>query len=205
MRSLAGVAAPLLRHNVDTDTIIRSRDISTTAKTGFGSRLFACWRYAADGSQREEFVLNRPRYRSAAFLVAGSNFGCGSSREAAVWALRDHGIRSVVAISFGSIFFKNCLLNHLVPIALGRQPVLEIVEKLEQPSVEPRLSLDVDACVLRTAWGRTHRFSLPECFLEMLRTGSDPIDATLARIEDIDVFDAEDRGRRPWMLASSRD
>ena len=120
---VTGVAAPLLRHNIDTDQITPGHTGMKVQKSGFAAGLFFNWRYLPDGSDNPEFILNQPPYREASFLVAGGNFGCGSSREFAVWALRDFGIRAVVAASFGSIFAANCITNGVLPIVLDQASV----------------------------------------------------------------------------------
>jgi 3-isopropylmalate/(R)-2-methylmalate dehydratase small subunit len=201
IRFIAGIAAPLLRDNVDTDTIISSRDISNVTKTGFGDSLFACWRYSegVEGrTERPDFVLNRPPYRSAVMIVSGANFGCGSSREAAVWALRDFGIRCIVGVDFGTIFYQNCMVNGVLPIVLSRRRVQAIVAALERTIDAPRLVVDLVELVLTTPSGEAVGFSVPSLYRQMLLEGQDPIDATLALCDEIAAFDKAARARRPW-------
>jgi 3-isopropylmalate/(R)-2-methylmalate dehydratase small subunit len=143
--TLTAIAAPLLRDNVDTDAIIPSREMRSVSKKGLADGLFAGWRYVAIGSRepQRDFVLNRPRYAGARILVSGANFGCGSSREHAVWALAEFGIRAVVAPSFNPIFQANCIANGVVPVLLDRDVVATIAAALEE-SASPHLTVDLD-------------------------------------------------------------
>lgn len=191
---LTGVAAPLLGDNIDTDTIIPSREMRTTGRTGLTDGLFAPLRYL-DADAREEnpaFVLNQPRYRGAQILLAGANFGCGSSREHAVWALHEYGVRAVVAESFAPIFAGNCVLNGIVPAGLAR----EAVEALAG-SGEP-VTVDLHAMAVSTPslW---YGFTLPEDDRQMLLDGLDAIDLTLRHRDEIAAFLRRDTGARPWV------
>jgi 3-isopropylmalate/(R)-2-methylmalate dehydratase small subunit len=196
---IEGIAAPLLRDNVDTDTIIPSRDITSPSREGFGAKAFAPWRYLGPGGpENPEFVLNRAPWRDASILVAGRNFGCGSSREMAVWALVQFGIRAVVAVSFGAIFRQNCIRNGLVPVELPGEVVTALAARaeLEAPL---RLVVDVAALALIEPAGLQHAFGLDAADHEMLVTGLDAIDRTWQHRTAMESFEAADRGARPWI------
>lgn len=191
-RELSSIAAPLLRDNVDTDTIIPSREMRSTGRSGLAAGLFAPWRYS-DADRRIEdpsFVLNQPRYREASVIAAGANFGCGSSREHAVWALAEHGIRAIIAESFAPIFRANCLRNFLLPISLSRAAV----ESLAGREVTIRLA---ERRVLTGS--EAHQFEIDPEALQMLLEGLDAIDLTLAQSDAIDAWTAKDRAARPWV------
>jgi 3-isopropylmalate/(R)-2-methylmalate dehydratase small subunit len=193
-----GIAAPLKRDNIDTDVIIPSRDITSPSREGFGAKLFAPWRYTGPGGpENPEFVLNRAPWREARILIAGRNFGCGSSREMAVWALVQFGIRCVIAPSFGAIFRNNCIRNALLPVQLPEAVVDALaVAAQARPLV---LSVDLEACEVRGPDGLRHGFEIDADDREMLLTGMDAIDRTWQQRAAIEAFEAGDRLRRPWM------
>lgn len=196
----SGIAAPLMRINVDTDAIIPSREMKRVSKEGLGEGLFANWRYR-DVATREEdpdFVLNRPPWRAASILLGGANFGCGSSREHAVWALKDFGFRAVVAPSFGSIFQGNCVRNGIVPVELAETLIATLVAAEEASPGRP-MTIDLEACRLIDADGAAHHFRIAEQSRYLLMEGLDPIAATLAEDDRIQAFLARDRGERPWV------
>lgn len=198
IRLIEGVAAPLLRPNIDTDTIIPSREITSPGREGYGDKLFAPWRYL--GPERHEnpdFVLNRAPFRRARILIAGENFGCGSSREMAVWALHQFGLRCIVAPSFGAIFRSNCVRNALLPVELPAQTVAALAAAAE--SGELRLCVDLEACEVVEAGGRRHRFAIDAAEREMLLSGLDAIDLSWQWRARIEAFEAADRQRRPWI------
>ncbi len=189
--TIRSAAIPLLRDNVDTDAIIPSREIRTVSKTGLAEGLFAGWRYR-DIDRREpnpDFVLNDPVYREAQILLAGANFGCGSSREHAVWALREYGVRAIIASSFNPIFRGNCVRNGIVPVELDAGPVAAA----RQP-----ISVDLAAQTVSAASGESWRFEIDAESKSMLELGLDAIDLTLRRRDEIARFKEEDRKRRPW-------
>ncbi len=189
---LSGMAAPLLRNNVDTDTIIPSREMRTTGRTGLAEGLFAPWRYLDADARTEDpdFVLNQTDFRSAQILVSGANFGCGSSREHAVWALAEFGIRAIIAESFAPIFYGNCLRNFILPIALDRS----LVEALAGQD----LTIDLADQQVRLA-EQSFEFSIESEAKLMLAEGLDAIDLTLTQESAIDSWTAIDRSTRPWV------
>lgn len=201
--SLTAVAAPYPQTNVDTDRIIRIERCARTPREEMGLWAFEVERFRADGSDNPEFVLNRAPFRDARILVAGENFGCGSSREMAVWAIAGMGIRCVIAPSFGEIFFGNCFQNGLLPIRLPSNTVDTLLERLAAaPADAPgqaTLSVDLQACQLRTPWGATIAFEVEALRRQMLLEGLDPIGLTLRHAAKIESFQAADRARRPWI------
>jgi 3-isopropylmalate/(R)-2-methylmalate dehydratase small subunit len=198
LRRVEGIAAPLPRENIDTDVIIPSREITSPAREGFGAKLFAPWRYLGPGGpENPEFVLNREPWRQARILIAGRNFGCGSSREMAVWALVQFGIRCVIAPSFGAIFRSNCVRNALLPVELPAATVAALAaEAARAPLV---LTVDLEACEVRAPDGARHAFTIDRAEREMLLTGMDAIDRTWKHRAAIEAFEAADRERRPWI------
>ena len=184
--TLTGIIAPLLRDNVDTDTIIPSREMTSTGRTGLSDGLFAPWRYTSGRTADPDFVLNRPDYARAQILAAGENFGCGSSREHAVWALAEWGIRAVVAENFAPIFANNCVRNGLLPIALDAG----VIEALAGTVV----TIDLPA---QTIAGFT--FAIDAEAKAILIGGLDAIALTLTHANAIATFHARDRVARPWV------
>ncbi len=197
---LTAVAAPLLRDNIDTDIIIPSREMKSVSKTGLSAGLFAGWRYTAIGGREPnpDFVLNRPAYAGTRIILGGSNFGCGSSREHAVWALHEYGIRAVIAPTFSPIFFGNCIRNGIVPVRLPAETVASIAAWVEQDPAKHRVTVDLEAQTV-TAGGAQHRFELDDEPRAMLLEGLDAIDLTLKQRPAIEAFRARDRAMRPWI------
>ena len=189
---LTSRAVPLLRDNIDTDAIIPSREITKVSKTGLAGGLFAGWRYASIGSRAPDpdFVLNDPEFVGAAILLGGSNFGCGSSREHAVWALAEYGFRAIVASSFNPIFRSNCVRNGIVPVELDPKPLVPL-------DAHP-LTIDLPAQTITTAFGQHFEFDIDSEAKAMLIGGLDAIDLTLLRIDEIEPVRAADRKLRPW-------
>ncbi|MEP2734858.1 MAG: 3-isopropylmalate dehydratase small subunit [Erythrobacter sp.] len=185
-------AAPLMVDNVDTDTIIPSREMRSTGRAGLADGLFAPWRYIDADARTEnpDFILNQAAHRGATILASGENFGCGSSREHAVWALAEYGITAIIAVSFAPIFYANCLRNGIVPIALPR----EAVEWLANEYVTIRLA---DQQVLSA--GKIYYFEIDAEAKQMLLEGLDAIDLTLTDNAAIDAWTQTDRSARPWV------
>ncbi len=195
---LKALAAPLVRPNIDTDVMIPSREITSPSREGFGEKLFASWRYIEPGrTPNPDFVLNRAPFDRAQILIAGENFGCGSSREMAVWAIRQFGFRCVIAPSFGAIFQANCYRNGVLPVVLPKADV----EALGRDAESGRLEIDVDleACTVTAAGGRAFRFEVGKPERAMLLAGLDAIGLTLERRNEIRAFQTRDQAARPWI------
>jgi 3-isopropylmalate/(R)-2-methylmalate dehydratase small subunit len=199
--TLTAIAAPLLRINVDTDAIIPSREMKRIGKTGLSDGLFAGWRYLSPGSRDEnpDFILNREPYRHARILLSGSNFGCGSSREHAVWALREWGIRCIIAPSFGAIFHGNCVRNGILPLVLDDDTVRRLAAAVEADPARHLLTISLVDCHVAGPDGRRHPFAIGAGDREMLLEGLDGIALTLKRDAEIRAFQQRDRATRPWI------
>jgi 3-isopropylmalate/(R)-2-methylmalate dehydratase small subunit len=194
---LTGVAAPLPMVNVDTDMVIPKNYLKVTERTGLGKHLFAEMRFNADGSERPDFVLNRPAWRQAEILVAFENFGCGSSREHAPWALRDFGIRCVIAPSFADIFFNNCFKNGILPLVLPKAVCVELIDDAER-GANATLTIDLEAQALTRPDGERIAFEVEPSRRSRLLEGLDEIGATVAKAHRIDAFEARVRRSQPW-------
>lgn len=199
-----GVAAPLLRDNIDTDQIIPSREMKTVGKTGLADGLFAGWRYQRPDSREPnpDFVLNKPAFQNASILVVCANFGCGSSREHAVWALAEYGIRAVIAESFGSIFRANAIRNGVLPVSLRRETIEGLAEKLQNPASPPYIQIDLNRCILAMNGeddGLVTPFQIADAEREMLLNGYDPVDLTEKHANEIEAFIRDHRTKRPWI------
>jgi len=200
--TLTAIAVPLVRDNIDTDAIIPSREIKNVGKIGLAQGLFAGWRYLPGGREpNPDFVLNDAAYSGAGILIGGSNFGCGSSREHAVWALAEYGFRAILAPSFAPIFFDNCLNNGLLAARLPAASVRLIASLFTAPHrtrTPPPLTLDLERCEVTGAGLCTLAFSIEPHARARLLGGLDAIDFTLRSSAAIDEFRAADRTRRPW-------
>jgi 3-isopropylmalate/(R)-2-methylmalate dehydratase small subunit len=197
---LTAVAAPLNMSNVDTDKIIPARFLKTIKRSGLGVHLFSELRYNADGTENPDFVLNQPNYRQAEILVAGENFGCGSSREHAPWALLDFGIRCVIAPSFADIFHGNCFKNGILPIALPQ----EICEQLMADAAlgpNARITIDLAEKVVIRPDGSKIAFEVDEFRRDCLLNGLDDIGLTLAHAPAIDAFESRRKTEQSWQPA----
>ena len=187
---LNGIVAPLDRVNVDTDQIIPAVYLKSIERTGFQDALFSSWRYLEDGSPNPDFVLNRPAYRSATVLVAGRNFGCGSSREHAPWALHDYGIRCIIAPSFADIFYNNCLQNGLLPVRLPEEMVQRILDKAAQdPGYRINVNLE-DQRVWDDSEEIAAQFDMDPARRHAMLNGLDDIGQTLQHGDKIDAYEA---------------
>lgn len=196
---LTAIAAPLMRQNVDTDVIIRIERLVSLRPGELGPWAFESWRYRPDGSEDPAFLLNREPYRHAKILLAGTNFGCGSSREGAVWALASMGYRCVIAPGFGDIFFNNCFQNGVLPVVLPADAVQSIAEQVAVDPAGRLITVDLEACVVVAPDGGRHPFTVDDLRRDGLLQGLDDIGLTLRRAGEIDAFQARDRRARPWV------
>ncbi len=206
---LNGLVAPLDRANVDTDAIIPKQFLKSIKRTGFGPSLFDEWRYldhgepGRDNSGRPlnpDFVLNQPRYRGAQILLARENFGCGSSREHAPWALDDYGFRAIIATSFADIFFNNCFKNGLLPIRLDAASVDELFRAVEAtPGYQ--LKIDLEQQSITTPDGKVYKFEVEVFRKHCLLNGLDDIGLTLQHVAEIKTYEARRKAEAPWLFA----
>ena len=194
---LRGKAVPMMRANINTDDIISAQAMAGKVER-IGERLFTGWRFDLNGDKRPEFILNTPRYDSARILVGGINFGCGSSREAAVWALTDYGIRCVIAPSYGEIFHDNSYQNGLLPIVLDEPLVRRIAAAIESAAV-PEIIIDLTSCRIVLPDGAELPFAIPDERRAALLVGMDELDVLLGRMPDLEAFQRTDRVARPWV------
>ncbi|MGE0311439.1 MAG: 3-isopropylmalate dehydratase small subunit [Lautropia sp.] len=195
---IEAIAAPMVRINIDTDQIIPARFLVRTSDDGIGEGLFADWRRRPDGSPDPAFVLNRAPYDRAEILIAGRNFGCGSSREGAPKALRDRGFRAVIAPSFGGIFYNNSFRNGLLPVELPDAQVQTLADEVERHGGTKPVTVDLQAQTVASPEGRVLPFTAPARLREMLLAGQDEVGYTLSQSARIDAFRSADRTRRPW-------
>ena len=197
---LTGIAAPLPKANVDTDQIIPARFLKSISRLGFGKNLFANFRFKEDGTENPDFVLNQEPYRKAEVLIAFENFGCGSSREHAPWALLDFGIRCVIAPDFADIFHNNCFKNGVLPVRLPR----EICEKLMEDAKmggNARISVDLERQVVVRPNGEEIPFQIDPLRRHLMLNGLDDIGQTMQHAPAIDGFEARQRAAQPWLYA----
>ena len=196
--TLTGVAAPLKIINVDTDMIIPKQYLKTIKRTGLGKGLFSEQRYKDDGSENPDFVLNKPAYRQAKILVAGDNFGCGSSREHAPWALADFGIRCVISTSFGDIFYNNCFKNGILPIRVSHEELDKLFDDADR-GANATLTVDLEKQEIRGPDGGAIKFDLDEFRKHCMLNGLDDIGLTMQKKSSIDRFETKERAERPWL------
>lgn len=201
VRVLTAVAAPMVRDNIDTDIIIPSREMKSVAKTGLAGGLFAGWRYTQIGGREPnpEFVLNQSAYSGTRIILGGGNFGCGSSREHAVWALHEYGIRAVIAPSFSPIFFGNCVRNGIVPVALPGTAISDLQAYVVADPQKNQLTVDLEHRLVRGGEALRFDFRMDGEARDMLLEGLDAIDLTLKNRSEIESFLRLDRERRPWI------
>ncbi|MEK9794739.1 MAG: 3-isopropylmalate dehydratase small subunit [Hyphomicrobiales bacterium] len=197
-KNLTAVAAPLPDINIDTDKIIPKQYLKTIQRTGLGKGLFSELRYNDDGSENKEFVLNKSQYRNAKILVAGDNFGCGSSREHAPWALLDYGIKVVISTSFADIFYNNCFKNGMLPIVLDEKEVSLLMEETERGS-NATLTVDLESQEITTSDGNVINFKIDKFLKHCLLNGLDDIALTLEKDKDIKNFEDDVKSQRPWL------
>jgi len=195
---LTGIAAPLPLINVDTDMIIPKQFLKTIKRSGLGVNLFDEMRYDDAGEEIPGFVLNQPQYRKAEILVAGDNFGCGSSREHAPWALLDFGIRCVIAPSYADIFYNNCFKNGILPVVLPQDQV-DVLMKDAEKGANARITVDLEAQTVTTSDGESFAFEVDAFKKHCLLEGLDDIGLTMARADAIGAFEARATTERPWV------
>ncbi|MEM6465255.1 MAG: 3-isopropylmalate dehydratase small subunit [Pseudomonadota bacterium] len=194
---LTGVAAPMPLVNIDTDMIIPKQFLKTIKRSGLGVNLFDEMRYNTDGTEIEDFVLNRPAYREAKIIVAGDNFGCGSSREHAPWALADFGIRCVISTSFADIFFNNCFKNGILPIVLPQSEVDKLMDDANR-GANAILTVDLEAQTITGPDGGEISFEVDPFKKQCLLNGWDDIGLTMQKAKDIDTYEAKAKVSMPW-------
>ena len=195
---LTGIAAPMDAINVDTDQIIPKLHLRTIKRTGLGKVLFDELRFHPDGTEKPEFILNRPPWREAEILVAGDNFGCGSSREHAPWALLDFGIRCIVSTSFADIFYNNCFKNGILPVTVPRDALNALMADASDRE-NPVLTVDLEAQVITRPNGAVLGFTIDEFRRDCLLNGLDDIGLTMQKVDRIDAFEVRQREQQPWL------
>jgi 3-isopropylmalate/(R)-2-methylmalate dehydratase small subunit len=194
---LTGIAAPMPLVNIDTDMIIPKQFLKTIKRSGLGVNLFDEMRYNLDGSEIADFVLNQPAYRKSEIIIAGDNFGCGSSREHAPWALLDFGIRCVISTSFADIFFNNCFKNGILPIVLPQEQI-DVLMADARKGANARQTIDLEAQTVTTSDGQVFPFTVDGHRKHCLMNGLDDIGLTLEKVSAIDSFEAKSAALHPW-------
>ena len=203
VKIISGIAAPLLRINVDTDAIIPSREIKAVSKKGLSEGLFSEWRYTSISGRKpnDEFVLNREPYNRSAMLLTGDNFGCGSSREHAVWALQEWGIKALIGTTFGSIFYGNCIRNGLLPIKLSSNDIKKLIDYVEKDPASNQIVIDLEK--LSINFGSSEIvFPFDKKYQTLLLEGLDEIQQTLKLDNEISSFEEKHLERNPWLGAT---
>ena len=193
-----GVAAPLNMINIDTDKLIPKQFLKTIKRTGLGKHLFNEIRFNADGSENEDFVLNKPAYREASILVAGDNFGCGSSREHAPWALLDYGVKCVISTSFADIFFNNCFKNGILPIVVSKEELDQLMDDADN-GANSILDIDLENQQIGRPNDETINFEIDEFRKHCLINGLDDIGLTMQKQSNIDNFEKKREAEKPWI------
>ena len=200
VKIISGVAAPLLRINIDTDAIIPSREIKAVSKKGLSEGLFSEWRYTSmtNRTPNDKFVLNQEPYNRSTILLTGDNFGCGSSREHAVWALQEWGIKAVIGTTFGSIFYENCIRNGLLPIMLSSSDIQKLIDYVEKDPTSNQIMVDLEK--LSINFGSSEIvFDFDKKYQTLLLEGLDEIQQTLKLDNEISSFEEKHLERNPWL------
>jgi 3-isopropylmalate/(R)-2-methylmalate dehydratase small subunit len=192
------VAALMDRSNVDTDQIIPKQFLKKVERSGFGAHLFHDWRFNADGSDNLEFELNKPAFKDAKILVTGDNFGCGSSREHAPWAIEDYGFNTIISTSYADIFYNNCFKNGILPIIVSRQELDQLMQEIRD-NEGVQFSIDLAGQTVTTAAGIVVKFDIDEFRKQNLLLGLDDIGMTLQHVDKIDAFEAKQQQSHPWL------
>ena len=196
--TLTGIAAPMPLVNIDTDMIIPKQFLKTIHRSGLGKNLFDEMRFNADGSEVADFILNQPAYRESQIIVAGDNFGCGSSREHAPWALLDFGIRCVISTSFADIFYNNCFKNGILPIVMPAE-VVDVLMSDAQKGANARMTVDLENLTVTTSDGQSFGFELDPFRRHCLLNGLDDIGLTMEKAPSIDAYETQMAQSRPWV------
>ncbi len=196
--NVSGVAAPMPLINIDTDMIIPKQFLKTIKRTGLGVNLFDEMRYDSEGNEIADFVLNQPAYRNAEIIVAGDNFGCGSSREHAPWALQDFGVKVVISTSFADIFYSNCFKNGILPVVLPKEAVDALMDDA-QKGENARIAIDLENQTVSAADGEEYKFEVDAFKKHCLMNGLDDIGLTMQKVDAIDVFEAKYGESMPWI------
>jgi len=200
---LTGVAAPMNMINVDTDMIIPKNFLKTIKRSGLGTNLFDEMRYDRDGNENPEFILNKSAYRQAKIIVAGDNFGCGSSREHAPWALLDFGIRCVISTSFADIFYNNCFKNGILPIKVTKEQLDDLMDDAERGS-NATLTIDLESQTIQGPDGGEVKFEIDEFKKHLLLNGLDEVGLTLQKSNKVDSFEAQQNASQPWLAGVAK-
>jgi 3-isopropylmalate/(R)-2-methylmalate dehydratase small subunit len=201
--TLTGVAAPMPMPNIDTDKIIPAEHLKTIKRTGLGKVLFERMRYTDDGKERPDFVLNKPAYRNAKIIVAGDNFGCGSSREHAPWALLDFGITCVISTSFADIFYNNSFKNGILPIKLPKEDVEKLLDDASR-GANAVITIDLEKQEIHGPDGGTIKFDIDPFRKHCLLNGLDDVGLTMQKKPKIDGFEAQQKSAQPWLYAGAK-
>ena len=197
--TLTAIAAPLAQNNVNTDIIIPIKRLVGTQRGTLGEFAFEPWRYKSDDVPNPDFILNRPRYLGAEILIAGTNFACGSSREGAVWALQEFGIRALMAPSFGGIFFNNCFQSGLLPIVLDELIIEDFMSQAHNSEKGPIFTINLDKQIITPPNGDLITFETERFRRDALLAGLDDLGMTMQRVHEIESFQGSDRDSRPWI------
>ncbi len=199
--TFSGIVAPLIRMNIDTDAIIPSREMKSVSKQGLADGLFSDWRYESVESRKEnkDFILNQSPFNKATILLSGRNFGCGSSREHAVWALSEWGIKVIIAPSFGSIFYSNCIKNGLLPITLDENKIDLLEGFVSIDPLKNQLSVDLDSRIISFGTETIEDFPIGTKDRESLINGLDEIEQTLDKISLVNEFETSHKAKNPWL------
>ncbi|MEZ7846135.1 MAG: 3-isopropylmalate dehydratase small subunit [Rhodospirillales bacterium] len=200
---LTGVAAPMNMINVDTDMIIPKNFLKTIKRSGLGKNLFDEMRFDREGNEKPDFVLNKPAYREAKIIVAGDNFGCGSSREHAPWALLDFGIRCVISTSFADIFYNNCFKNGILPIKVTKEQLDDLMDDAER-GANATLSIDLESQTIQGPDGGEVKFEVDEFRKHLLLNGLDDIGLTLQKVDKVDSFEERQNANQPWLAVAAK-
>ena len=200
---LTGVAAPMNMINVDTDMIIPKNFLKTIKRSGLGKNLFDEMRYDRDGNENSDFILNKTAYRQAKIIVAGDNFGCGSSREHAPWALLDFGIRCVISTSFADIFYNNCFKNGILPIRVTKEQLNDLMDNAERGS-NATLTIDLERQTIQGPDGGEVKFEIDEFKKHLLLNGLDDVGLTLQKSDKVDSFETQQNASQPWLAGVAK-